>query len=112
MAWTCSAIDARAAASTWLGSWSRQTAGNAEYLTLTFKRNLAATNLTHAVEVSGDLENWTPGLSYGAALAPAGATLLTEVSRVGTNIETIVVRDKTPIGVAPARFLRLRVTAP
>ena len=73
---------------------------------------LSVGSMTQTVEVSEDLATWTPGLSYGAGLAPAGAALLTEISRTGTNLQTIVVRDQMPLGSAPARFLRVRVTAP
>ena len=38
--------------------------------------------------------------------------ITTEVSRGGTNTETIVVRDNNPMGGKTNRFMRVRVLAP
>ncbi len=89
-----------------------QTNGATNFLALTFKRQLAATNLTHTVEVSDDLSNWLAGSTYFATNLPPVTTNTTEISRNGTNIETIVVRDNVPVDSAAKRFMRVRVTAP
>ena len=69
------------------------------HLRLSVPRNPAATNLEYIVELSDDLQpaSWTTS---------------------GTTVETdpadpvrLVVRDDTPLGSAPRRFLRLRVRA-
>ncbi|MEO5804868.1 MAG: hypothetical protein ABIR24_15195, partial [Verrucomicrobiota bacterium] len=89
-----------------------QTNGNSNFLALTFKRQLAATNLTHTVEVSDDLSNWLAGSTYFATNIASATTNTTEVSRIGTNIETIVVRDNVSVDSAPQRFMRVRINAP
>ncbi|MEP6664694.1 MAG: hypothetical protein ABJC04_13640, partial [Verrucomicrobiota bacterium] len=89
-----------------------QTNGITNFLALTFKRQLAATNLTHTVEVSDDLSNWLAGSTYSVTNLVPDTTNTTEVSRNGTNIETIVVRDNVPMDSAGKRFMRVRVSSP
>ncbi len=88
------------------------TNGVTNFLALTFKRQLAATNLTHTVEVSVDLSNWLAGSTYFMTNPASATTNTTEIGRNGTNIETIIVRDNVPVNSAPQRFMRVRVTAP
>ena len=90
-----------------------QTNANASYLAVTFKRLPAATNVTHTVEVSTDLVSWVPGSSYQGTNTIPNTALTTEVSHALTNnAETVIVRDKFPIGTVTNRFVRVRVTAP
>jgi hypothetical protein len=89
-----------------------QTNGNTNYLAIAFKRQLAATNLTHTVEVSEDLKTWFAGSRYSVNSVLSNSTFTTQVSRTGTNIESIVVRDNTPLEAAPRRFMRVRVSQP
>jgi hypothetical protein len=89
-----------------------QTNGNTNYLALTFKRRAGVSNVTHTVEVSDDLAGWSAGSSYSSTGAVPNTPVTTEVSRTGTNTEIIVVRENAPLGSAPQRFMRVRVSAP
>ena len=89
-----------------------QTNAGTNYLAIAFKRRVAATNLTHVVEVSSDLATWLAGSTYSFLGSNPNTPLTTEVSRSGTNTETIVVRDNNPMGSTTNRFMRVRVTAP
>ncbi|MEO6034397.1 MAG: hypothetical protein ABIQ35_03995, partial [Verrucomicrobiota bacterium] len=60
-----------------------QTNGTTNFLSLTFKRQLAATNLTHTVEVSDDLTNWFAGSSYSITNVLPITPNTTEVARNG-----------------------------
>jgi hypothetical protein len=82
------------------------------YLAITFKRRPAVTNVTHTVEVSGDLVNWLPGSSYSATATNANTARTSEISRSGTNPVTIIVRDNFPIKSGTNLFMRLKVSAP
>jgi hypothetical protein len=89
-----------------------QTNAGTNYLAVTFKRRSPVSNVTHTVELSDDLVHWLAGSSYNLTNVAANTPLTTEVSRTGTNTETIMVRENLPIGAAPQRFMRVRVTAP
>ena len=91
---------------------SIQTNGSTQYLAVTFKRRPAVSNVTHAVQLSDDLKTWLAGSSYSATGNVPNTTLTTEVSRAGTNTETIVVRENAPLGSTPQRFMRVRVSSP
>ena len=67
------------------------------YLTLTVSKNPNATDVIYSVETTGDLTN-------ANGWSSATTTVLVD------NATTLVVRDNTAIGSAPARFIRLRVT--
>lgn len=83
------------------------------YLALIFQRSTSATDTTFAIRTSGDLIQWLSGSSYsGSNTIPVTATT-TEVSRRLTNgIETITVRDNTPVNSAARRFMMMRVSNP
>jgi hypothetical protein len=82
------------------------------YLSLTFKRRIGVSNVTHTVQLSDDLYNWINGSVYAETGSVPNTVFTTEVSRNGTNTEVIVVRETVPIGTAPKRFLRVRVSSP
>ena len=84
----------------------------ARHLTLTFKRNFAASNLTHVVESSTNLTAWIPGSTYTGSNSTPATAETTELTRTGVGIETITVRDNTPSDTAPKRFLRVRIQGP
>jgi hypothetical protein len=69
-------------------------------------------NVTHTVELSDDLTNWLSGSSYSATNVNANTPLTTEVSRIGTNTESITIRENVPVDSAPNRFLRVKVSSP
>ncbi len=75
-----------------------------DYLTLTYTRVTAATDISYVVEVSGDLVAWNSGPSYTATVSvtdnPDGIT------------QTVVVRDLVPMDSATSRFIRLKITQP
>ena len=75
----------------------------AEYLTLTFRRRIGASDLSYVVESTGDLVlgPWMPDpVPFGL---PADN---------GDGTETVTFRDIIPLGGVPARFLRLRMSTP
>ena len=69
-----------------------------DYLTLTINRLFTPSDVTLIPEVSGDLVTWTSGNGS-----------LTTVSSTGMQLK---VRDNSPLGTNPRRFIRLRVTRP
>jgi len=89
-----------------------QTNGNTNYVAISFKRRLGVSNVTHTVELSDDLTTWLSGSSYSGTNVNANTPLTTEVSRIGTNTESITVRENVPIDSAPKRFLRVKVSSP
>ena len=89
-----------------------QTNAGTNYLDITFKRRTGVANVTHTVELSDDLLTWLQGSTYTTASNNPNTPLTTEVSRTGTNTETIVVRENAPINAAPQRFIRVRVSSP
>ena len=89
-----------------------QTNANTNYLAISFKRRAGVSNVTHTVELSDDLSTWVPGSSYSSLGDMPNTPLSTEVSHNGTNTETIVVRENTPLGAAQKRFMRVRVSSP
>ncbi len=83
-------------------------AGGADYLALTFTRNLAATEVTLTVQIFTDLLTWSDGSSYGPGGIVAANSFTTEASRIASvGGETITVRAKVPVGTG-AQFLRLK----
>jgi hypothetical protein len=66
---------------------------------MTVAKNPAATDVNLTIEVTGDL-------STASSWSATGAT-------VDQNTQTLLqAHDNTPIGAAPARFIRLTVTRP
>ena len=88
------------------------TNGGTNYFALTFKRRIGVSNVTHTVQVSPDLVNWTNGSVYSSTGSVPNTVLTSEVSRNGTNNETIVIRENAPHNAAPQQFMRVRVTSP
>jgi dienelactone hydrolase len=82
---------------------------NNRFLALTFTRVMLATDLSYMVETSSNLLQWAAGSTYAGTNSPADSGLTTEVSRAGTGLESVTVRDLTPAGTATPRFLRLRL---
>ncbi|HEY0456603.1 MAG TPA: hypothetical protein VGE41_09530 [Verrucomicrobiae bacterium] len=89
-----------------------QSIGNANYLALTFKRRSGVTNVTHAVEVSEDLQNWTTGHSYKGTNVNVVVPVTTEMMRVPGATETIQVIDNQPMQPGGSRFMRVKVSSP
>ena len=71
------------------------------YLTISFVQRVAPTDVTYAVEVSGDLVNWSSGSGY-----------TTQVSATSLNAATqqVVVRDNVAVSTTVRRFIRVRVS--
>ncbi len=79
-------------------------AGGSNFLTLTYNRSLAASDVTYTVEVSGDLQAWSSGASDTATV---------NVTNNATNtLQTVVQRDLTPTSSAGRRFIRLKISQP
>jgi hypothetical protein len=82
------------------------------YLTLSFQRATNATGVTFEVQVAGALGNWITGSVYSAA-GSVPSTNTTQLGRVTNGpVETITVRDNTPVNSATNRFMRLKVSQP
>jgi len=82
------------------------------YLAITFPLVTAASDITYRIEASGDLQTWLPGCTYSGTNRLTVTTHTTEFSRAGAGLETITVRDSTPLSAEAQKFLRLRVTQP
>ncbi len=89
----------------------RPVLGGSDAITLTFRRNVSATDVTHQVQASSDLAAWENGSRYAPSGDISSNGVTSEVSRAITDgVETIVVRDNTPRSASAARYLRLRVS--
>ncbi len=84
--------------------------GGTNFFAVQFNRVPAATNLTHTVDTSTDLVNWNSGSSYAFTGSVTNSAVTAQVSRTGTNVETITVRDALPMATTAKNFLRVRVT--
>ena len=93
-------LDPKAAGRAGLPTVSRTIVESSSYLTLTYTKVKADTDLTYLVEVSGDLQTWNGGSAY-----------TTDISTVdqGTT-QQVTTRDLTPAAAGVRRFMRLRVT--
>lgn len=89
-----------------------QNVSGSDYLGVTFKRRPGVTNVTHSVEVSSDLVNWTAGRSYSGTNMNILAPITSELMRTGSPTETIQVLDNQPLAPGAARFMRVKVSAP
>ncbi len=78
--------------------------GASTYLTLTFTRVIADTDISYVPQVSGDLAMWNSGANYVATVSTT--------NNAGSLTQTVVVRDLTPMTGAGQRFIRLTVTMP
>jgi hypothetical protein len=76
--------------------------GELDYLAITYTENLASTDVTKRVEVSGNLNSWSSG--------PAATTEVSS-SLSGTR-RTVTVRDNVPLSQAQKRFIRVKVSIP
>lgn len=97
-------LDPNTAGLTGLPVQSSRNISGSDYLTLTYTRVKAATDITYAVEVSGDLIGWNSGPGYTATVSmtdnPDGIT------------QTVVVRDLISMASATSRFIRLKIIQP
>jgi dienelactone hydrolase len=93
-------------------SASLVTTNGQRFLAMTFPLVTAATDITYRVEASSDLQTWLTACTYSGTNRVTATAHTTEFARTGAGLETIVVRDNTPVGAMPQRFLRLRVTQP
>ena len=73
--------------------------GGSDYLAMEFRRQKNALDLSYIVEVSNDLEYWTPAsLQFGSPVDN------------GDGTETMTIRDSLAVPTTSGRFIRLRVT--
>ncbi len=82
------------------------------FLTLSFRRVPADTDLVYTVQTSQDLIHWTDGSTYSASSSLPATAFTTELSRTGVSPETIVVRGNAPISAGGPGYLRLQVVKP
>jgi len=80
------------------------------HVAITFKRRPGVSNVTHTVQLSDDMMTWIDGSSYCSTGNVPNTPFTSELSRTGTNTETIVVEENAPISGARQRFLRVRVS--
>jgi hypothetical protein len=86
--------------------------GGVPYLSMTYHRSSAATDLIYTVQVSSDLVFWSDLAVSSGGAASFGSGLVSETG-TAPNI-TVEVRDTVPLTNAPGgkRFLRLQVVLP
>lgn len=86
--------------------------GGTLYLSMTFTRSSAATDLTYVAQGSSDLVNWSALGTSTAGGAMSGAGVVSDVGPA--PFFAVEVRDTVPFSGAPGsqRFLRLQVTSP
>jgi hypothetical protein len=82
------------------------------YLFLSFTRVTNHTDLTYAVLVGGSPTNYVTGSVYSATTTVGTNAFTTQLGRSGAPVETITVRDNTPVNAATNRFMRLRISTP
>lgn len=80
-----------------------------QYLALEFQRSLGALDIDLTVQVGDEPGQWQDGSIYRAREPVVASPTTPEVSRTGTSIETIVVRDSVPLSTRRSRFMRLKV---
>jgi hypothetical protein len=88
-----------------------ETVANADYATITFKRQTAATNLTQQIDFSTDLVTWTPASTYSAS----GATqtgLFQEIVNIPGIFQTITLRATAPENAQQNHFFRVVTKSP
>ena len=78
-------------------------AGGTNYLTISYEQVLVNTDITYAVQVSGDLATWNSG---------PGFTALVSVVDHGDGTETVTVRDTVPMSSVLSRFIRVHISRP
>jgi hypothetical protein len=83
--------------------------GGQEYLTYTFTRNTAVSDVTLSVEVVNDLTSVTWG-QIDPLISLNQVEVLENTPSAG--IQTITVKDTQPVGSSTKRFMRLKVTRP
>ncbi len=71
-----------------------------DYLTLTYRRNLAADDALYEIQISPDLVAWS-----------ALGTILVSTSPNGDGTETVTHRSTVPVGSLAREFIRLLVTS-
>ena len=82
-----------------------------QHLTISFTRDLTAT-ANIVVEVSGDLQTWTAGSSYGPAGNVPATPATTDITPPGSPPGFTVVRDNSAQAPGAHRFIHLRVDGP
>ena len=77
--------------------------GGSDYLTISYEQVLFNTDITCTVQVSGNMTTWSSGPGFTAPVS---------VVDHGDGMETITVRDTTPISSATSRFIRVHISRP
>ena len=72
-----------------------------DFLTFTYRRNLAADDLIYAVEIAGDVAAWSSD--------PADVVFVSSVDS-GNGYALVTYRSAAPIGPAVRQFMRLKVS--
>ena len=82
------------------------------HLALSFPRPAGVEDLLYTVQVTPDLLDWKNGSSYHGLVIVPSNEYTTEVSRTGSDPETIEVRDNEPVSGNAKRFIRVKVDRP
>jgi len=99
-------LDPRTAKASDLPALGKAAVASLSYLTLSFNRNISATDLTYQVQVSNDLGNWIPLSTYSAG-AWSPSNIVSETTTGNVNLKHVQVRDTVPLSLTNKRFLRL-----
>ncbi len=83
---------------------STTTVNGSKYLTLTYTKVIAATDITYVPEVSGNLGTWASGTG--------SLTTMSATNNADGVTQTVVVRDNTAETGTARRFVHLKVTSP
>jgi hypothetical protein len=86
-----------------------QSGGNST-LTVTFRRDPRATDLTYNLEVSDDLTNWTTVVSSTAGATATGSAFVSDNLITAESPMRLVTAAQTTPGLQTKKFVRLRVT--
>jgi dienelactone hydrolase len=104
--------DPLAADATPIVSASLVATNDAQFLATSFPLVTAASDITYRIEASTDLQTWLPGCTYSGTNRVTATAHTTEFFHTRAGLESIVVRDNTPVGTSLHRFLRLGVSQP
>lgn len=91
---------------------SIQKYGNSNYVSMTFSRSTAATDLTYTVQASSDLVTWTD-LASSVGGGPASGPGFVQETGLPPNV-SVEVHDTVAFESAPGgrRFIRLKISSP
>lgn len=88
---------------------STASSGSDTTLTITFRRDPRATDLTYVLQTSSDLVTWTPIAQSAGGAVPSGTGFVSESDVAGESPIKLVVAQETVTAAQGQRFARLQV---